>query len=150
MIENSENFASVDLIQKLQSLNLPTKDYVIFGSTPIAAHGLMDFSLVKDLDIIARGDAWKKAVDLSEVPPKETDLKFGQFLGFFEEKGEYKIQIFTGWPHGEWNIDELIDNADIIGGMRFVKLENVLKWKKTRNRPSDAEQIEILEKYLQK
>jgi hypothetical protein len=136
------------LIQELQTLSLPTEDFAIFGNAPMAANGLMDFSKVSDLDVIARGSAWEKAKSQSSIPPKETDLKFGDFLGFFPNDNEFDIQIYTGWPHGNWNIDELIDNADVIDGLRFVKLENVLKWKKTRNRPKDAEQIIILEEYF--
>ena len=140
------------LIQELLSLNLPSNDFAVFGSAPIAANGLMDFSQVTDLDLVVRGSAWEKAKSLSKVPPKETDLKFGDFLGFFKNGDDFEIQIYTGWPDGKWDVDELIDTADLISGIRFVNLENVLKWKKVKiertHKPTDAEHIKIIENYL--
>lgn len=149
MPEKSENIHNNHLVAELLSLELPSKDYAIFGSAPIAAHGLMDFSEVADLDLIARGEAWEMAKTLSKEPPVETELKFGEVLTFFKRGDEYDISIYTGWPHGNWNIDELIESADVIDGIRFVSLDNVLKWKKARNRPKDAHQIELLEKHFQ-
>jgi len=143
-----ENLSKSHLIKKLMTLNLPVNDYAIFGSAPLAANGLIDFSEVSDLDLVARGKAWEKAKGLSKVPPTQTDLKFGEVLSFFKNIDEFDISIYTGWPHGIWDVNELIDTADLIGGIRFVKLENVLKWKKARNRPKDAGQIAILEKHL--
>lgn len=43
---------------------------------------------------------------------------------------------------------ELIKNADILNGIRFVKLEKVLEWKKAFNRPKDQEDIKLIEKFL--
>lgn len=147
MTENSE-ISHNRLIQELQSLKLPTEDFAVFGNAPIAANGLMEPSIMDDLDIVARGAAWERAKSLSKVPPKETDLKFGYFLGFFPNGKEHDIQIYTGWPHGTWDVDELIDTADVIGGIRFVRLEHVLQWKKNRGRPKDAQQIAVLEEYF--
>jgi len=136
------------LIRELMTLNLPVDDYAIFCSAPLAAHGLIDFSEVSDLDLIARGKAWEEAKRLSKVAHIQTDLKFGEVLGFFKKNDEFDISVYTGWPHGIWDVNELIDTADVVDGIRFVKLENVLKWKKARNRPKDAGQIAILEKHL--
>lgn len=150
MAEKSENISRNHLVRELLSLKLPSEDYAVFGSAPIAAQGLMDFSQVTDLDLVARESAWEMAKTLSKEPPKKTDLKFGDFLGFFKKGDDFDIQIYTGWPHGTWNVDELIETADIIERIQFVSLENVLKWKKARNRPKDAGQIALLEEYFRK
>ena len=97
---------------------------------------------------MARVSAWEVAKKLPKEPPKKTDLKFGDYLGFFRNGEDFDISIYTGWPHGIWNINELIETADIIDGIRFVNLENVLKWKKARNKPKDASQIALLEEYF--
>jgi len=128
------------IIQKLLSLNLPSGDFAVFGSGPIFAHGLKDS--LRDLDLIARGAAWEKAKMLGNV--EETKLKFGEVVLFDEE-----ISVFNGWfPAGKWNIDELIDSAEVIEGIRFVRLEEVLKWKRMRNAPKDAEHIRLIEEYF--
>jgi len=48
------------LVKKLLKIGLPVKDYAIFGSGPMYAHGIK--TLGGDIDIIARGKAWKMAL----------------------------------------------------------------------------------------
>ncbi len=125
---------------KLIALDLPTQDFAIFGSGPMFAHGLKD--LGHDIDIVARGRAWEVAAKLNTPVP----TKSGNAL--VVELFEGEIEIFNSWAPGEWNIDELIDNAEVVEGVRFVQLEEVLKWKRMMNRPKDVEDIALIDKYL--
>jgi hypothetical protein len=45
-------------------------------------------------------------------------------------------------------VQNIIDKAEIIDGLTFVRLEEVLKWKKMMNREKDKKDIEIIENYL--
>lgn len=128
------------LITKLLSLNLPSNDYAVFGSGPMWAHGLKD--LCHDLDLIARGTVWEKALTLgpSIVPKSGVGLKIPLFNG--------AIEIFNTWWPGTWDIDKLIDEAEVIEGIRFVKLEEVVRWKRIYNRKTDNLHIRIIEEYL--
>jgi len=152
MVEKSENILKNHLIAELLSLGLPSNDFAVFGSAPLAASGLIDFSNVTDLDLVARSSAWEKAKALSDIPPKETDLKFGDFLGFFKKESGFDIQIYTGWPDGSWDVNQLINDAKIIKGIRFVNLKDVLKWKREKikriSKQKDLDQIKLLEEYL--
>jgi predicted nucleotidyltransferase len=141
-MEFSEKLPKNDLTEKLLSLNLPIKDYAVFGSGPLAVRGLIEFS--KDIDIVARGKAWEKAQEYGT--PVETRARFGNVVSLFGDK----IEIYNAWPNGDWNVDELINTADIIGGIRFVTLQNVLKWKKARNLPKDVLHIKLIGDYLNK
>jgi hypothetical protein len=60
------------------------------------------------------------------------------------------IDISYRWINGKWDIDKLIEEADIIDGIRFVKLEEVLKWKRARNAEKDKADIELIERFLEK
>ncbi len=51
------------------------------------------------------------------------------------------------WGAG-WDTPVLIENAEIIDGLAFVRLEEVLKWKKSRNKEKDQKDIELIENYL--
>jgi hypothetical protein len=133
---NKEN----PLIQKLISLDLPAYDYAVFGSGPMFAHGIKD--LGHDIDLIARGDAWKKALTLGST--ETAKLGKNEVVTLFD--GE--IEIFNGWAPGEWNTDELIDTAEVIDGIPFVALEVVLKWKKMMGREKDFQHIKMIEDYL--
>jgi len=127
------------LIDSLRQLNLPVEDFAIFGSGPMWAHGLRE---IKDLDIVARGKAWERAATLQKSEPAKT---VGRVIHF----AEGQIEIFDAWGPGEWDIDELIDTAEEIEGLRFVKLANVLKWKHLMAREKDADDIKLIKEYMQ-
>jgi hypothetical protein len=124
------------LIAKLLKLELPSDDFAVFGSGPMMAHGLKES---RDLDLIARGAAWEKALvlgELAKTPKGDDKVTIGD------------IEIFSAWGPGQWDIDALIDGAEIIGGIRFVRLEEVLKWKRLMGRPKDAGHIALIEEHL--
>ena len=58
------------------------------------------------------------------------------------------IELLNGWGPGLWNVQNIIDKAEIIDGLTFVRLEEVLKWKKMMNREKDKKDVEIIENYL--
>lgn len=136
------DFKKNPLFVNLLSLNLPTADYAIFGSGPMFPRGLREE--IHDLDIVARGAAWEKVRKLSE--PELPHNGQGEVVILFD--GE--IEIFNQWTSGDWNIEELIDTADEIDGIRFVTLEKVLKWKGEMGRSKDIIDIQKIEEYLTK
>jgi len=109
----------------LKSYELPKKDFAVFGSGPMYVAGLRE--QINDVDVICRGEAWEKSKDL--------------------EKHD-QIDFFNSWMPGKWNVDDLIDQAEEIDGMKFVQLKEVLKWKKIASRDKDKEDIEILETHF--
>lgn len=128
------------LIKKLLTLNLPTNDYALFGSAQMFLHGIKE--LGHDIDIIARDEAWKKAQSLGVV--EKTKLGDGYVVTLFD--GE--IEIFNDWVPDKWDINELIDTADLIENIRYVTLNNLIKWKKAMGRPKDVEHLKMIEDYL--
>ena len=134
---------SNQLLTKLKSLNLLADDFAIFGSGAMYPRGLKELN--HDIDVIARGKAWKKALTLAKP---EVSWEDSGALGISLFDGQ--IEISNGWGPGKWNIDELIDTADIFGGVRYVSLENTLKWKKEMSRPKDLEHIKNNRRILKK
>lgn len=128
------------LIQNLLSLNLALEDFAVFGSGPMFAHGIKD--LGGDLDLIARGRAWEKASVIKQ--PVAAKSGTGEVIELFDGL----LEIFDIWGPGEWDVNRLIDDAEIIDGIRFVRLPEVLKWKKLMNRDKDMEHIRLIEEYL--
>lgn len=139
-IETTEMDVNHPLIDSLLSLELPNHDYAVFGSGPMYAHGLIE--LGHDLDLIARNSAWEAAAAISE--PHLTKSGDGNVI----EIPNAEIEIFDSWAPGYWDIEKLIDEAEEIGGIRFVRLEQVLAWKKIMNRPKDIAHIALIENYL--
>jgi hypothetical protein len=124
------------LIRRLVDLGLERDDFVIFGSAPLLAHGLRQS--IRDLDIVARGAAWRRASQIG-VPAVGT-IRGGP--AFSLDGG--RIQVFPDWLSEEWDTDVLIDQAEIIQGLRFARLADVLAYKKMLMRPKDIADLQAL------
>ena len=133
-----ENFRN--LIKKLKDLNISIGEYAIFGSGPMAAKNLRDSH---DLDIIVSNKIWKEYRKKPEWKLTKFTIN-GKVREILENN---RIELSNGWGSGEWDINKLIKESKIIDGLPFVRLKEVLKWKKISNRDKDKKDIEILEKY---
>lgn len=128
--------SDVPLFRDLDSLGLPVADYAVAGSGPLFARGLID--RLGDLDVVARGPAWARALTLGSVEEApEAGVHHVVLLGG-------RIEVLDGWYPQVWNVDELIDQADVIDAIPFVKLQ-VVVWTKGRSRrPKDREHLRRL------
>ena len=128
------------LVRKLLSLGLPPSDYVVAGSGPLLAHGLR--SEVTDLDVVARGEAWKIAMSIADPtpPPSGHGLRVVIFDG--------GIEVFDRWLPGTADADELIDGAELIQGIPFCPLSVVLAWKRRSDREKDQADIKAIQDFL--
>lgn len=121
------------LFERLRSLRFTPGEYAVFGSGPMAARGLLDE--VNDKGIV-RGDTWQRVKDLGTIVSKEGDaiVDLGNGLTFGRS-----------WAYGDVDIDKLIDEAEVIGGLAFVRLSAVTDFKRIAGRPKDREHPRILE-----
>jgi hypothetical protein len=121
------------LIRHLIALDLDRNDFVIFGSAPLLAHGLRQS--IGDLDIVARGTAWRRASEFG-------DPAVGMISG---DPAVHlcggRIQVSQKWISTDWDTDDLIDRAEIIQGLRFAPLADVLAYKRILMRPKDIADI---------
>jgi hypothetical protein len=122
--------------QRVRKLELPSNNYVLFGSLPLLAHGLLESA--NDIDILARGSAWQHAQTFAnaELAP------MGEWRVRLED-----IEIYNAWLG--MNVDAIIDRAIFIKGLPYADLRDVLEFKQKLNRPKDAEHILRVQAYLQ-
>jgi hypothetical protein len=126
-----------ELFKKAKDLQLPIGQYALFGSAPLGIRNLRD---CHDIDIIVTEDLWDKFKNENwEIITVNDDV---------QKLSKDDIEILKNWYPGEWNIKKLIEEAEIIDGLPFVKLEEVLKWKKLFNREKDQKDIKIIEEFL--
>ncbi|MDH6126906.1 hypothetical protein [Kitasatospora sp. GP82] len=120
------------LFAALHTLQLPPCDYVVCGSAVLFARGLR--ARIGDLDVLARGQAWRIATTLARPvrPPS------GHGWAVYHPAAA--IEIVDRWTPG-WPTDRLIQDADLIDGIPFMRLGDVLRWKEAARRPKDLPDI---------
>jgi hypothetical protein len=128
------------LWQLMGKYELDPRDFVIFGSGPLLAHGLR--TEIEDLDVVARGEVWDRVVEFGEAGAGEVN---GARLAVFQDG---LIQFSRGWISERWDADALIDRAEMIEGLPFAPLADVLDYKLELRRPKDRQDIALLRSLL--
>lgn len=128
------------LVQRLLSLGLAHQDYVVAGSGPLLAHGIREN--VGDLDIVARGAAWKAVADLAEPVPAPSG--HGRMVRLFDGS----LEFFDSWLPGSSGPDSLIERAEFICGIPFCPLPDVLAWKGRSTRQKDRDDLLLIRNHL--
>ena len=115
-------------------MELPPDSFAVFGSGPLAAHGLIDE--VGDLDVIVRDAAWDRVMRVGTIVMHGSDpvIEFDNGLSFGRS-----------WAYGHVDVEQLIEEAETIDGLPFVRLEAVVEYKRIAGRPKDLRHIELIE-----
>lgn len=131
--------AAAELFGLLRSLHLPAGDYAVFGSGPLLVRGVI--AEANDLDVVSRGKAWERALEVGEIVrlPEDGAEIVSCFGGL--------VTIGRSWAYGEVDIDDLIDSAEIMGGLPFVRVEHVVAFKRIAGRPKDFAHLRLLDEY---
>ncbi len=129
------------LIKEIESLSLPTGKFAVFGSGPLTAHGIRE---TQDIDIIALPEIYDQLKN--EGWEEKTWPSGSQYLA----KGNF--EICKEWVCNTYNPDikKLIENAEIISGIPFVKLEEVRFWKQSFGREKDLKDVELINQFFAK
>lgn len=130
------------LLNNVRELNLPKGKYALCGSAPIVVKGIREAT--HDIDIIVTTDVWE------EYDGKEGWVKKPSNASEYLEREGKNIELWRDWAPGEWNVEKLIKDAEIIDGLPYVQLDDILKWKKLHGRPKDLEDVRLIEEYLSK
>jgi hypothetical protein len=132
----SENRLIRRLAVLVSELDLNVRDFVIFGSGPMLAHGLRHG--IHDLDVVARGPAWQRV--LERGCPGTGSVNGAPMALFWNGL----IQFSQGWITADWDADDLIERAQSIQGWPFAPLADVLAYKEILLRPKDYPDIAAL------
>src|SRR3989338_5214875 len=114
------------LILELKKINLPKDKFAIYGGGVLSVHGIRE---CEDLDIIVKNDLWQELI--------------GKFKNCFNGES-IEIGNLSFWDNFlplEDSCDKLIERADVIDGIRYVKLNDIIKWKKAKLRDKDVKDI---------
>lgn len=126
----------VKYLDEFFELKLPKDGYALFGSACLAIRGIRENN---DIDILVKDELWEKLKKNRNLTGRET-LEIGHV-----EIGGSSNKVFN-----EPCIEQIIDEAEIIDGIRYAKLEHVLFFKKKRGKEKDLQDIKLIEDYLEK
>ncbi|MCD6225524.1 nucleotidyltransferase domain-containing protein [bacterium] len=123
------------LIDELKKLHLPPGKYAVFGSAVMAVRGIRE---APNIDVIVTNDLWKRLLEKFS-PDKEGFIRVGH------------VKISNWWfvPTRK-DIPTMIKEAEIIQGVPFVKLEEVLEYKSKLNRWKDQRDVALIKEFLAK
>lgn len=111
----------------------------MFGAGTLAAHGIR---ATNDVDLFVTTALYQhlKAAGWSE----KTTSTGGLYLA----SGIYEAD--DTWEYGKYNpsVEELIAAAEVILGVPFAPLDEVLKWKRAFGRPKDMQDARLIEEHL--
>ena len=123
-------------IDKLDALNVPKSDYVIYGSAPLVLRGLKGKN--EDLDVLVKEDLWNK---LKVDYPNNINGDYIEINGvsFSHKSSEYFESM-----------DNIMQKSDIIDGYHVMNLEETVKWKEKVGTEKHLEDASLIKSYLNK
>lgn len=129
-----------ELFDAVRRLELPASDYAIFGSGPLAIRGII--AECSDLDVLCRGEAWDAVQSKGR---KEFLPEYGVSVVTMSAIAGSDVTFGTEWGIGNFDVDKLIDTAEIIDRIPFVRLEHVVRYKTIRSSAKDLRHLKWLE-----
>lgn len=122
----------------LRALHLPAKDFAVFGSGPLIVRQLIEPT--NDVDVICRGAAWEAVQTLGELTYLEA------YDVHIVALDDGRLTFGDRWAIGDPDIDRLIDTAEQLDGLPFVRLEHVIAYKQQAGREKDLAHLDVLRK----
>lgn len=121
-----------NLLIDLKNLGLPDDQYAIYGSGPMAIRGITE---VNDIDIVVKDKLF------GVLKQKYQEFEPGKLRAF-------SIDILSARFAIVENPEAIIDRAETIQGLRFIRLDDLIQWKKKLGREKDLNHVKMIEEYL--
>ena len=133
----------MNIIEGIKKFNFPPGEYVVVGSGPMAVHGLKE---ARDIDIVVMPELFEKCrISGWEKMPWTYPEKVGQI---YLKKGDVELYLDVNAGNFNPTTAELIERSEIIQGIPFITLQDMISFKKAYGREKHRKDIEIAEAYL--
>jgi len=131
------------LLKELDTYNLPSKEYVIIGSGPLAIRNIRE---TNDIDILVSNKLWN---DLSKkyAIVEKNGFQFIHLSPNIEVHGKKSFPKTSGNDPSQ---EENIRNAEIIENHPFQCVKHFLYYKRKGTREKDVKDVKLLESWLKK
>ena len=130
-----------EIIAKVTALNFPKGSYVVFGSGPLALHGVRE---ANDIDLLVSKELFaelkKAGWQLIDKGLNDNPLVRDVF------------EAHTNWSFSPYNptLEHLLANAMVMDGIPFASLEEVRKWKIASGGSKHLHDVSLIDAYLKK
>lgn len=133
----------MNIFEEVKKLNLSVGKYVVIGSGVMSARGIRDF---KDVDILVARDIFDelrkdKKWREEKLPDGGNVLKWGVY------ELDADLHCSSNY-HPE--TEKIIKEAEIINGIPFMPLKELIKFKTALGREKDFKDIELIKEFLNK
>jgi len=129
------NMNITDLIEQVKEMNLPKGEFAIFGSAVMAIRGMRE---VPNIDLIVTDKLWSELLGRGYTPDYE---------GFIRKN---MVKISNWWfAATRRSIPMMIEDAETIQDLPFVKLDEVRFYKSKLNREKDIADVKLIDRYLE-
>lgn len=129
-------------LEKFKEFGIPTSEYIIAGSGPMAIRGIRE---AQDVDVVVTEKIWNELVKKYEVKKNS----FGKEKLDLSEDIEIlnpAESIFTNSKLVP--AAEIFAQADEFDGIKFISLEHLKIFKQYLGREKDFEDIKLIDEYL--
>lgn len=136
---------AVNIFEEVEKLNFPINEYIIVGSGIMAVKEIRD---AYDLDIVVSQKLFEKCKNSGwELKPWTRSGRPGQA---WLKQGDVDIMTEIQLGDEDFNLEKLQKEGQLIKGIWFLSLNQLIKFKRQYGRDRDFDDISLIEKYLQK
>lgn len=137
-----------NIFERARQLDLPLGEYVVVGGA-MEAHGIRP---ANDIDVVVTPKLWTKLLKEGwRVCACERCL---EMRAAGTKKQIMKADVVDILSEYSWfdkyhaDTLDLIKNADVIDGIPFVQLTELLRWKRAAGREKDVQDAVLIEEFL--
>ncbi len=140
-----EEMTPIDIFKELEKLNFPIGEYVVAGSGIMSAKGIRP---AYDLDIVVTQELFDECLENGwELRPWTRTGKVGK--SWLKKEG-VELLLELGFEDEAMTAKDLMKEGEIVNGVPFLSLHQLIKFKKDYGRPKDFEDIALMEEYLRR
>lgn len=127
-----------DVLEVVKALELPADNYLVYSGAVLAACGIRK---ADDVDILVSEEFFEKLKEMQEW--KSSRRRGTKFL----RRGVIEIASRIQWDDYEITLQGALQNKNVIDGVPFMSLKDVVQFKRALDRPKDQEDIELINAY---
>ena len=131
-----------DVISEVKKYHLPLGKYSVVGGAALAVRGIRGYD---DIDLIVTSDLYEQLKN----DGWEEKEKFPGYFHLYKDNAE-AAQNFLHIAGCTLNPEEVIKDSDIIEGIPFMSLDDLVRLKLALGRAKDLKDIELIKSYLGK